>query len=78
MAGYALVVPQQHIMIGMVFHEDEESITLKIPKDMSQSIELGQAEEKDQFYTVLFVKATQNKRGMHTWLPWLHRKDEHK
>jgi len=62
-------IPREHLLIGQVFHEDDDSITLKIPKDMSAKITLGEAEVPDAFFTIVFMRRNDDGSAS-TWIPW--------
>jgi len=54
------------ITIGKVVGENEDGITLFIPKDLQGTFHL---EENDTFLSVMFVKDDQH-GGMMPWCPW--------
>jgi len=54
------------IGIGKVIGENEDGITLFIPKDIHGSFRLT---EGDTFLSVIFVK-TDGGKGMMPWIPW--------
>lgn len=55
------------IMIGKVVGENEDGITLFIPKDMDGGV--FQLTEGDTFLSLIFVK-TDGNHGMIPWMPW--------
>jgi hypothetical protein len=52
--------------VGRVLHEDDEYLTLEIPKDMHKSITL---EDGDRFLTLIFVHVSET-GTVETWVPW--------
>lgn len=54
------------VAIGKVIGENEEGITLFVPKDIHGTFHLT---EGDTFLSVLFVK-TDGDGGMMPWCPW--------
>lgn len=54
------------IVIGKVVGENDEGITLFIPKDEHGEFTL---QENDTFLSVLFIKAN-GRGGMMPWIPW--------
>lgn len=54
------------VSIGKVVGENDEGITLFIPKDLQGEFHLT---ESDTFLSVLFVK-TDGRGGMMPWTPW--------
>ena len=54
------------VAIGKVVGENEDGITLFIPKDLQGEFHLT---EGDTFLSLLFVKSDGH-RGMMTWCPW--------
>lgn len=55
------------VMIAKVVGENEEGLTLFVPKDMSGTFKLT---EGDAFLSVLFVK-DDGAGGVRGWIPWL-------
>lgn len=56
------------IRIGKVVGENEDGITLFIPKDTHGGFHLTEG-ERDTFLTLLFVKSD-GRNGIMTWCPW--------
>jgi hypothetical protein len=54
------------ITIGRVVGENDDGITLFIPKDIHGTFHLS---ENDTFLSLLFVK-TDGHKGMMPWCPW--------
>lgn len=54
------------ITIGKVVGENEDGITLFVPKDLKGQFHL---ESGDTFLSLLFVK-TDGHKGMMAWCPW--------
>lgn len=52
----------------MVMHEDDDFLVLKVIKNEQKPITLGEAAEKDQFFSVVFVHQTP--AGPKAWKPW--------
>lgn len=59
-------VNQEHIRIAKVVGENEEGITLFVPKDMQGVFHL---EEGDSFLTMMFLRDT-GEGSVESWLPW--------
>ena len=60
-------VPVSQIRIAKVIGENEEGMTLFVPKDEHGSFQL---EEGDRFLSIIFVKNTGTPGEMETWVPW--------
>lgn len=58
-------VPSEHVRIAKVVGENEEGLTLFVPKDMTGKFTIN---EGDEFLTMMFVR--QEDDTMITWLPW--------
>lgn len=54
------------VAIGKVIGENEEGVTLFVPKDIHGTFHL---EQGDTFLSLLFVK-TDGRGGMMPWVPW--------
>jgi hypothetical protein len=58
-------VNREHVRIARVVGENEEGLTLFVPKDMQGEFHL---EGGEKFLTLVFVHSTED--GMQAWLPW--------
>lgn len=56
------------ISIGKVIGENDDGITLFVPKNIHGTFHL---EENDTFLSLLFVKSDGH-RGMMPWIPWAY------
>ena len=59
-------IPRDHVRIAKVVGENEEGLTLFIPKDMDGNFHI---EDGDKFLTLIFAK-TNGGAGLMTWVPW--------
>lgn len=59
-------VRKEHVRIAKVIGENEEGLTLFVPKDMSGTFHLT---EGDAFFTMMFVK-NDGEGSLFPWLPW--------
>lgn len=55
----------EHIRIAKIIGENEDGISLFVPKDMGGTFEI---EADDRFLTLLFIHQVDNE--MVAWLPW--------
>lgn len=58
-------VPYEHIRVAKVVGENEEGMTLFVPKDMTGEFHL---EGGEKFLTFIFTHQVNGQ--MKTWLPW--------
>lgn len=59
-------IPTEHVRIARVVGENEDGLTLFVPKSMDGEFHLT---EDDAFLTMLFAKNDGEGR-LQTWLPW--------
>jgi hypothetical protein len=59
-------IPQAHVRICRVLHEDDAFMTVEVPKDLNRQLRL---EDGDRFLTLIFCK-TEDDGRLRTWIPW--------
>lgn len=62
-------VPAEHLRVAKVVGENDDGLTLFVPKDMTGSFHV---EDGDRFLTMIFVRQEErvDHPAMATWLPW--------
>lgn len=57
----------KHLQIGRVLYEDDDFVTLEIPKDKTRKLKI---EDGDKFLSVVFVKHDTSDNSVVIWTPW--------
>lgn len=58
-------IPGDHVRVAKVVGENDDGLTLFVPKDMTGSFHI---ESGDRFLTMIFVHQADG--AMETWVPW--------
>jgi hypothetical protein len=62
-----MMVPRDHVRIARVVGENEDGLTLFVPKDEQGEFHL---EGGERFLTMIFTHQNPHTRKMETWIPW--------
>ncbi len=60
-------LPAKMLRIGRVLHEDDDFLTIEVPKDDQRQLRV---EDGDKFLTFIFVKRDPEDGAMGVWIPW--------
>jgi len=60
-------IPSEHVRIAKVVGENDEGLTLFVPKSMTEGV--FHLTEGDSFLTLIFAK-NDGEGSLMTWLPW--------
>ena len=59
-------IPAEHVRVAKVVGENEDGLTLFVPKDLQASFSV---EEGDRFLTFIFTR-NHGDGTVETWIPW--------